>query len=102
LAADTYRHNRLFSLRSVKILELSQTNPISAFPGVVGSVPRLTTPCFITGWCGRAAISEVLALNPVAAQRAALTAQLADLGGTVLPGSPADFGKFIGDETEKP
>ena len=27
--------------------------------------------------------------------------RLADTGGTVLPGSPADFGKFIADETEK-
>jgi tripartite-type tricarboxylate transporter receptor subunit TctC len=27
--------------------------------------------------------------------------RLADLGGMVLPGSPADFGKFIADETEK-
>ena len=26
---------------------------------------------------------------------------LADLGGAALPGSPADFGKFIADETEK-
>ena len=30
-----------------------------------------------------------------------MKARLADLGGTVLPGSPADFGKFIADETEK-
>jgi tripartite-type tricarboxylate transporter receptor subunit TctC len=30
-----------------------------------------------------------------------LKARLADLGGTVLPGSPADFGKFIAEETEK-
>jgi len=28
-------------------------------------------------------------------------ARLADLGGTTLSGSPADFGKFIADETEK-
>ena len=28
-------------------------------------------------------------------------ARLADLGGTALPGSPADFGKFIADETDK-
>src|SRR3984893_14215543 len=28
-------------------------------------------------------------------------ARLADLGGTPLPGSPADFGRFIVDETEK-
>jgi len=27
--------------------------------------------------------------------------QLADLGAMVLPGSPADFGKLIADETEK-
>ena len=30
-----------------------------------------------------------------------LKARFADLGGTVLVGSPADFGKFIADETEK-
>ena len=30
-----------------------------------------------------------------------LKAQLFDLGGTVLSGSPADFGKLIADETEK-
>jgi tripartite-type tricarboxylate transporter receptor subunit TctC len=30
-----------------------------------------------------------------------IKAQLADLGGTALAGSPADFGKFIADETEK-
>ena len=30
-----------------------------------------------------------------------LNARLADLGGTVLAGSPADFGKLIAEETEK-
>jgi tripartite-type tricarboxylate transporter receptor subunit TctC len=30
-----------------------------------------------------------------------MKAQLADLGGTALPGSAADFGKLIADETEK-
>jgi tripartite-type tricarboxylate transporter receptor subunit TctC len=30
-----------------------------------------------------------------------IKARLADLGGSVLPGSPADFGKLIADETEK-
>ena len=30
-----------------------------------------------------------------------IKARLADLGGTVLPGSPADFGKLIAEETDK-
>jgi tripartite-type tricarboxylate transporter receptor subunit TctC len=30
-----------------------------------------------------------------------IKARLADLGGTVLPGTPADFGKLIAEETEK-
>src|SRR5262249_38674361 len=30
-----------------------------------------------------------------------MKARLADLGGVALPGSPADFGKLIADETEK-
>jgi hypothetical protein len=30
-----------------------------------------------------------------------LKARLADLGGTVLAGSPADFGKLVAEETEK-
>ena len=30
-----------------------------------------------------------------------MRARLADLGGTPLPGSPAEFGKLIADETEK-
>jgi tripartite-type tricarboxylate transporter receptor subunit TctC len=32
---------------------------------------------------------------------AKLKARLADLGGTALAGSPADFGKLIAEETEK-
>jgi tripartite-type tricarboxylate transporter receptor subunit TctC len=32
---------------------------------------------------------------------AKMKARLADLGGTVLPGSPSDFGKLIAEETEK-
>jgi tripartite-type tricarboxylate transporter receptor subunit TctC len=30
-----------------------------------------------------------------------IKAQIANLGGTVLPGSPADFAKLIVDETDK-
>ena len=30
-----------------------------------------------------------------------MKARIAHLGGTPLPGSPADFGKLLADETEK-
>jgi hypothetical protein len=30
-----------------------------------------------------------------------MKARLAELGGTILPGSPADFGNLIAGETEK-
>jgi hypothetical protein len=30
-----------------------------------------------------------------------IKARFADLGATVFPGSPAEFGKFMADETEK-
>jgi hypothetical protein len=30
-----------------------------------------------------------------------MRARLADIGSTALPGSPAEFGKLIADETEK-
>ena len=30
-----------------------------------------------------------------------MKARLADLGGTLLPGWPSDFGKLIAEETEK-
>ena len=32
---------------------------------------------------------------------AAIKARLADLGGTALPGSPAEFGRLIAEQTER-
>jgi tripartite-type tricarboxylate transporter receptor subunit TctC len=62
----------------------------SSWQGV--GAPR-TTPAAIIDTLNRA-INVVIA-DP------RIKARLADLGGTVLSGSPADFGKFIADETEK-
>jgi tripartite-type tricarboxylate transporter receptor subunit TctC len=39
-------------------------------------------------------------INAILSEPKAKT-RLADLGGTVIAGSPADFGKLIADETEK-
>ena len=55
-------------------------------------VPK-DTPAAIIGMLNR----EVNA----ALAEPAIKARIADLGGVVLPGSPADFGKLIAEETEK-
>jgi len=56
------------------------------------SAPRATSPEIVERLNG--AINAILAA-PVA------KARLADLGGTALALSPADFGKLIAEETEK-
>jgi hypothetical protein len=40
-------------------------------------------------------------VSPAGLANPTLKAQLADLGGTTLPGPAADFGKFIAEEAEK-
>jgi tripartite-type tricarboxylate transporter receptor subunit TctC len=62
----------------------------SSWQGV--GAPRNTPTAIIDMLNGR--INAVIA-DP------AMKARLADLGGTVLSGSPADFGKLIADETDK-
>ena len=54
--------------------------------------PRRTPPAIVERL--NDAINAVLA-DPK------IKARIADLGGTALPGSPADFGKLVADETEK-
>ena len=56
-------------------------------------------------WCAQAHATEIIdrvntEINAVLADPKD-QGRLADSDGTVLPGSPADFGKLIADETEK-
>ena len=54
--------------------------------------PRIRPP--------RSSINSTSEINAGLAD-AKIKARIADLGDTVLAGSPADFGKLIADETEK-
>ena len=75
----------------------------------VPSVGEFVPGCEASGWFGIGAPKSTPAdivekLNKEINAGLAdprLKARLADLGGTVLAGSPADFGKFIAEETEK-
>ena len=92
----------------LRALAVTTTTRAEALP----DVPTLSD--FIPGfeasqWVGLVAPKEtppaiIERLNAeinAALRDSAIKARFADLGGMVLPGSPADFGKLIRDETEK-
>ena len=74
-------------------------------PTVGDSVPGFEASAFFGVGAPKDTPAEIVALlnkeiNAILASPVA-RARLTDLGGTMLPGSSADFGTFIADETEK-
>jgi hypothetical protein len=61
-------------------------------PGVAG---YFAWGCFRYFWFGAANPSNAVLADPVAKKR------FAEIGAFLLPGSAADFGKLLADETEK-
>jgi tripartite-type tricarboxylate transporter receptor subunit TctC len=92
-------------LRALAVTTASRSEALPTVPTVGDFVPSYEA----SGWFGVVAPkntpTEVIArLNSEINAGLAdpkLRARLTDLGGTMLPGSTADFGKFIADETEK-
>jgi tripartite-type tricarboxylate transporter receptor subunit TctC len=74
-------------------------------PAVAEFLPGYEASAFIGGGAPKGTPAEIIEkLNRdinVALADPVMKARLADLGGTVLPGSPTDFGKLIAEETEK-
>jgi tripartite-type tricarboxylate transporter receptor subunit TctC len=97
-------------IRDGKLRALAVTTPtrwegLPDIPTVGEFVPGYeASPWFGVGAPKRTAAEIVEKLNKEINAGLAdpkIKARLADLGGTVLPGTPADFGKLIADETEK-
>ena len=92
-------------LRALAVTTATRSEELPDVPTVAEFVPGYEA----SGWFGIGApkntpVEIIQTLNR--AINAGLSdpkmkARLADLGGTVLPGSPTDFGKLIADETEK-
>jgi tripartite-type tricarboxylate transporter receptor subunit TctC len=98
-------HIRQGRLRALAVTTLRRAEALPDLPTVADFVPGYEA----ISWYGIAAPkntpSDVVdklnkELNAALADPK-IKARLADLGGTVLPGSPAQFGKFIADEAEK-
>jgi tripartite-type tricarboxylate transporter receptor subunit TctC len=92
-------------LRALAVTTTTRSEVLSELPTVSEFVPEFEA----SGWWGigapRNTSPEIVdMLNKeinTALIDVKIKARLADLGGTVLAGSPADFGKLTADETEK-
>jgi tripartite-type tricarboxylate transporter receptor subunit TctC len=92
-------------LRALAVTSAKRSEALPDVPTVGEFVPGYETSLWLGLGAPKGTPAEIIdTLNQET--NAALTdpkikARLADLGGTGLPGSPNDFGKFIVDETEK-
>jgi len=102
---SSIEHVRSGKLRALAVTTATRAEALPDIPTVADFVPGYEA----SGWYGvgvpkntPAEIVDTLnkAINAGFAE-SKLKARLADLGGTVLAGSPSDFGKLIADETEK-
>jgi len=98
-------HIRAGTLRTLAVTTNTRLAMLPDTPTIAEFVPGYEA----SGWQGLGAPKDTPAeiidrlnkeINAALADRK-MRARLADLGGTKLPGSPADFGKLIADETEK-
>jgi tripartite-type tricarboxylate transporter receptor subunit TctC len=98
-------HIRAEKLRPLAVTTLSRSDALPGIPTVNEFVPGYEA----SSWFGIAApggtppeIIDILNRETNAGLAAAtIKARLNDMGGMLLTGSPADFGKLIADETEK-
>jgi len=96
---------RTGKLRALAVTSMSRAEVLPELPTVGNFVPGYEA----SQWYGVGApknipVEIVEKLNKeinAALVDPRMKARFADLGGTVLPGSPTDFGKLIGEETEK-
>jgi tripartite-type tricarboxylate transporter receptor subunit TctC len=98
-------HIRAGKLRALAVTTAERSPALPDIPTVATFVPGYEASTFFGLGAPRATPSEIVErlnreINAILADPVA-KARLAALGGTVLAGSPADFGKLIADETEK-
>jgi tripartite-type tricarboxylate transporter receptor subunit TctC len=96
---------RAGKLRALAVTTATRSDALPDLPTVSSFVPGYEASAFFGVCAPKTTPAETInKLNKEINAGLAdpkLKARLADLGGTVLPGSPADFGKLIADETEK-
>jgi tripartite-type tricarboxylate transporter receptor subunit TctC len=98
-------HIRAGRLRALAVTNATRSQALPDIPTVSDFVPGYEASAWYGIGAPRNTPAEIVdKLNKeinAALADPKIKARLADLGGTVLGGSPADFGKLIADETEK-
>ena len=96
---------RLGKLHALAVTSASRAEALPDVPTVGESVPGFEASSFFGVGVPKATPAEIIIrLNKeinVGLADPKLMARLVDLGAMVFPSSPADFGKFIAEETEK-
>ena len=92
-------------LRALAITSATRSEALPDLPTVGEFVPGYETSLWLGLGAPKGTSAEIIDMlnqeTNAALTDPKLKPRLADLGGTVLTGSPADFGKLISDETEK-
>ena len=103
--SQSIEHIRAGKLRALAVTTVTRSEALPDLPTVGDFVPGYEASAWFGFGAPKNTPAEIIdrlnkEINAGLAD-AKLKAKLADLGGTMMVGSPADFGKFIGDETEK-
>ena len=98
-------HIRSGKVRALAVTTATRSDVLPDIPTVGDFVPGYEASAFWGVGAPRNTPAEIIdKLNKevnAAFADPKIKSRIADTGGTVLPGSPADFGKHIADETEK-
>jgi tripartite-type tricarboxylate transporter receptor subunit TctC len=104
-AASSIEYVRTGKLRGLAVTGATRSDALPDLPTVAESIPGYETSSLYGIGAPRNTPAEIVdKLNKevnAALADPKMKAHLANLGGVALPGSPAEFGKLIADETEK-